>query len=80
MKTEMLISTGILAALFFLAIGATEANTFVVQVLCTGSAVALGFYHLHRGSIGFSIEQALAQKSILLGVVAAMPVANYLAS
>ena len=80
MKKEMLISTCILASLFVLAVGVTEADTYAVKVLLTGMSVALFFYHLHRGNTGFSIDQALAQKSILLGVVAAMPVANYLAS
>lgn len=80
MKKEMLLSTCIFAALFALAIGATEASTFEGQVLLTGVGVALLFYHIHQHTRGFSIDVVLAQKSLVIGVVAAMPVTTYLAS
>ena len=80
MKKEMLLSACTFTTLFALAIGATEASTFEGQVLLTGMGVALLFYHVHQHTRGFSIDVALAQKSLVIGVVAALPVATYLAS
>lgn len=80
MKKEMLISTFTSTLAFALFIGVIEANTYVAQVLFAGSAVAVYFYHLHLFTRGFSIDAELAQKSLAIGAVAAMPVADHLVS
>ncbi len=76
MKTEIVLSTCILAALSIFAIGAIEASSFPIQVILTGLAVALFFYHVTRRNIGFSVDAALAQKSLVVGLLTAIPVAT----